>query len=181
MLTCATTSHSQVQLRPPPARLAIRALRGLHRLRRRQQTGRDAEPEQARRRLRVWLPRGQRFGGERAPGRGQQRIQAGDAQQEVRDSFPRPNDRRARETLDQIRRGTWGERMSGRVRGCSGYLADQTCRTNRGQYSDAVLNELESQNDAQVEGILGKVRVLKDVRDVPACCWCYCSHHCSLR
>lgn len=33
----------------------------------------------------------------------------------------------------------------------------------KGQYSDAVLNELESQNDAQVEGILGKVRTLKDV------------------
>lgn len=33
----------------------------------------------------------------------------------------------------------------------------------RGQYSDAVLNELESQNDAQVEGILGKVKILKDV------------------
>lgn len=35
---------------------------------------------------------------------------------------------------------------------------------NRGQYSDAVLNELESQNDQQVEGILGKVKLLKDVR-----------------
>lgn len=34
----------------------------------------------------------------------------------------------------------------------------------KGQYSDAVLNELESQNDAQVEGIMGKVRILKDVR-----------------
>ena len=34
---------------------------------------------------------------------------------------------------------------------------------NRGQYSDAVLNELESQNDGQVEGIMGKVRQLKDV------------------
>ncbi|KAL2107637.1 hypothetical protein VUR80DRAFT_4971 [Thermomyces stellatus] len=33
----------------------------------------------------------------------------------------------------------------------------------KGQYSDAVLNELESQNDQQVEGILGKVRVLKDM------------------
>ncbi|KAK1830771.1 hypothetical protein QBC39DRAFT_103338 [Podospora conica] len=33
----------------------------------------------------------------------------------------------------------------------------------RGQYSDAVLNELESQNDAQVDGILGKVRILKDM------------------
>ncbi|KAK6583746.1 hypothetical protein PZA11_003476 [Diplocarpon coronariae] len=32
-----------------------------------------------------------------------------------------------------------------------------------GQYSDAVLNELESQNDGQVEGILGKVRLLKDM------------------
>ncbi|KAK0706809.1 hypothetical protein B0T26DRAFT_743955 [Lasiosphaeria miniovina] len=34
---------------------------------------------------------------------------------------------------------------------------------SRGQYSDAVLNELESQNDHQVEGILGKVKVLKDM------------------
>lgn len=34
---------------------------------------------------------------------------------------------------------------------------------HRGQYSDAVLNELESQNDGQVEGIMGKVRQLKDV------------------
>ncbi|KAK4216238.1 hypothetical protein QBC37DRAFT_417190 [Rhypophila decipiens] len=33
----------------------------------------------------------------------------------------------------------------------------------KGQYSDAVLNELESQNDSQVEGILGKVKVLKDM------------------
>ncbi|TVY40579.1 Protein transport protein [Lachnellula occidentalis] len=37
------------------------------------------------------------------------------------------------------------------------YIAD------RGQYSDAVLNELESQNDGHVEGILGKVRQLKDM------------------
>ncbi|OTA57277.1 hypothetical protein K449DRAFT_355792 [Hypoxylon sp. EC38] len=34
---------------------------------------------------------------------------------------------------------------------------------HKGQYSDAVLNELESQNDQQVEGILGKVKVLKDM------------------
>ncbi|KAK3985586.1 hypothetical protein QBC44DRAFT_404291 [Cladorrhinum sp. PSN332] len=33
----------------------------------------------------------------------------------------------------------------------------------KGQYSDAVLNELESQNDEQVDGILGKVRILKDM------------------
>jgi hypothetical protein len=33
----------------------------------------------------------------------------------------------------------------------------------KGQYSDAVLNELESQNDSHVEGILGKVKILKDV------------------
>ncbi|KAK1597681.1 SNARE domain-containing protein [Colletotrichum navitas] len=33
----------------------------------------------------------------------------------------------------------------------------------RGQYSDAVLNELESQNDAQVEGIMGKVKILKSM------------------
>jgi len=34
---------------------------------------------------------------------------------------------------------------------------------SKGQYSDAVLSELESQNDQQVDGILGKVRVLKDM------------------
>ncbi|KAK4122904.1 v-SNARE [Parathielavia appendiculata] len=33
----------------------------------------------------------------------------------------------------------------------------------KGQYSDAVLNELESQNDQQVEGIMGKVKMLKDM------------------
>jgi len=33
----------------------------------------------------------------------------------------------------------------------------------RGQYSNAVLDELESQNDNQVEGIMGKVKMLKDV------------------
>ncbi|KAI1364209.1 hypothetical protein F5Y08DRAFT_217825 [Xylaria arbuscula] len=33
----------------------------------------------------------------------------------------------------------------------------------RGQYSDAVLSELESQNDQQVEGILGKVKILKEM------------------
>ncbi|KAJ4417317.1 protein transport protein bet1 [Gnomoniopsis sp. IMI 355080] len=33
----------------------------------------------------------------------------------------------------------------------------------KGQYSDATLNELESQNDGQVEGILGKVKILKDL------------------
>ncbi|KAF6822835.1 ER-golgi snare complex subunit [Colletotrichum musicola] len=34
---------------------------------------------------------------------------------------------------------------------------------SRGQYSDAVLNELESQNDEQVEGIMGKVKILKSM------------------
>ena len=33
----------------------------------------------------------------------------------------------------------------------------------KGQYSDAVLNQLESQNESQVEGIMGKVKVLKEV------------------
>ncbi|KAI0154378.1 hypothetical protein GGR57DRAFT_502584 [Xylariaceae sp. FL1272] len=32
---------------------------------------------------------------------------------------------------------------------------------SKGQYSDAVLSELESQNDAQVQGIMGKVQMLK--------------------
>lgn len=35
----------------------------------------------------------------------------------------------------------------------------------RGHYSDAVLSSLESQNDAEVEGISAKVKMLKDVRD----------------
>jgi hypothetical protein len=43
-------------------------------------------------------------------------------------------------------------------------LLTQACC--RGQYSDAVLNELESQNDGQVEGILGKVRQLKEVNSL---------------
>jgi hypothetical protein len=45
------------------------------------------------------------------------------------------------------------------------WLRALTCDlwAGRGQYSDAVLNELESQNDQQVDGILGKVRLLKDV------------------
>lgn len=34
---------------------------------------------------------------------------------------------------------------------------------SRGQFSDATLNELESQNDGEVSGILGKVRLLKDM------------------
>ncbi|GKZ36181.1 protein transport protein bet1 [Aspergillus brasiliensis] len=34
---------------------------------------------------------------------------------------------------------------------------------NRGHYSDAVLSHLESQNDAEVEGISAKVKMLKDL------------------
>ena len=34
----------------------------------------------------------------------------------------------------------------------------------RGQYSDAVLSELESQNDTHLEGMSAKVKMLKDVR-----------------
>jgi hypothetical protein len=34
----------------------------------------------------------------------------------------------------------------------------------RGHYSDAVLSSLESQNDAEVEGITSKVKMLKNVR-----------------
>lgn len=36
-------------------------------------------------------------------------------------------------------------------------------RCSRGHYSDAVLSSLESQNDAEVEGITAKVKMLKDV------------------
>ncbi|KAH0565622.1 hypothetical protein GP486_000980 [Trichoglossum hirsutum] len=33
----------------------------------------------------------------------------------------------------------------------------------RGQYSEAVLSELESQNDVQLEGMSAKVKMLKDI------------------
>lgn len=72
----------QVQLLPPPARLALRTVRGLHRLRRRQQEGRHAEPEPG-----VWLRLPRRGLAERqrdAPGRRQQQawLPARDTEQE---------------------------------------------------------------------------------------------------
>lgn len=39
-----------------------------------------------------------------------------------------------------------------------------TCVWDRGQYSDAVLSSLESQNDSEVEGISAKVKMLKNVQ-----------------
>lgn len=39
---------------------------------------------------------------------------------------------------------------------------------SRGHYSDAVLSSLESQNDAEVEGITAKVKMLKNVRALGA-------------
>ncbi|KAL0637638.1 protein transport protein bet1 [Maublancomyces gigas] len=36
---------------------------------------------------------------------------------------------------------------------------------SRGQYSASVLEELESQNDAQVEGLSAKVKMLKDITE----------------
>lgn len=50
-----------------------------------------------------------------------------------------------------------------RHKGKEGVNGSLTGSIYRGQYSDATLNELESQNDGQVEGILGKVKILKDV------------------
>lgn len=41
---------------------------------------------------------------------------------------------------------------------------------SRGQYSASVLEELESQNDAQVEGLSAKVKMLKDVCCVRSPC-----------
>ncbi|KAJ5427746.1 hypothetical protein N7491_008188, partial [Penicillium cf. griseofulvum] len=38
----------------------------------------------------------------------------------------------------------------------------------KGHYSDSVLSSLESQNDAEVEGISAKVKMLKDVRSLAA-------------
>lgn len=44
-------------------------------------------------------------------------------------------------------------------------LADGRGGGIRGQYSDAVLSELESQNDEELEGMGAKVKMLKDVSD----------------
>ena len=45
-----------------------------------------------------------------------------------------------------------------------GAVGFRTATPNKqGQYSDAVLSSLESQNDSQVEGIIGKVRQLKSM------------------
>ena len=43
------------------------------------------------------------------------------------------------------------------------WLANECVVCCRGQYSDAVLSSLESQNDSEVEGISAKVKMLKDV------------------
>lgn len=42
-------------------------------------------------------------------------------------------------------------------------MQGMTNALSRGQYSDAVLSELESQNDEQVEGMSARVKMLKDV------------------
>lgn len=114
-------SAQQVQLRPPPARLALRALRGLHGPRRRQQqAGCDAEPEQAGRRIRIWLPGCQRHGqrqrqrhGERAPGRGEPGVQAGDAQQEVSGSPTKHRTSNENTWYNGRRELGWGESPGG--------------------------------------------------------------------
>lgn len=36
----------------------------------------------------------------------------------------------------------------------------------RGQYADSVMDQLESQNDVQIEGLSAKVKMLKDVSDL---------------
>lgn len=58
----------------------------------------------------------------------------------------------------QIRSMLWREARSGEI--LSSSRSNGCCR---GHYSDAVLSSLESQNDAEVEGITAKVKMLKDV------------------
>ena len=52
--------------------------------------------------------------------------------------------------------------MGGRSSGDGGFRSATPNR--KGQYSDAVIDELESQNDEQVGEMSKKVRMLKDVR-----------------
>ena len=65
-------------------------------------------------------------------------------------------------------RGTRERARQENIMGFMGYLseADDLRKCYRGQYSDAVLSELENQNDKELEGISGKVKMLKDVRDL---------------
>lgn len=140
-----TAAAGQIRrIKPAPARLAQRALRGLHGARQRAAAAAAGHGEPQPRRLRLRLSRDQRHvfaGAGRARERG--RLPPGDAQQEVRACG------RAEDCLPACLPST-GD-------GAADYR-------NRGQYSDAVLNELESQNDQHVEGIMGKVKILKDVR-----------------
>jgi len=52
--------------------------------------------------------------------------------------------------------------VGGRSSGDGGFRSATPNR--KGQYSDAVIDELESQNDEQVGEMSKKVRMLKDVR-----------------
>ncbi|KAI9774890.1 MAG: protein transport protein bet1 [Geoglossum simile] len=54
--------------------------------------------------------------------------------------------------------------LNGNSGGAASYNAFRPATPNsRGQYSDAVLSELESQNDTQLEGMSAKVKMLKDI------------------
>ncbi|GAB0137742.1 hypothetical protein EsDP_00005996 [Epichloe bromicola] len=59
--------------------------------------------------------------------------------------------------------GSYAPNANGGGYGVERHAYRTAAPNKKGQYSDAVLNELESQNDAQVAGILGKVRTLKDM------------------
>lgn len=131
-------------LLPPPAGFPQRPVRGLQR---RRAEARQREPEPARRRLRLRICAVRLAGPGRRSRRRPRGLQVGDTQQEV------SHHGAAREAHDipcppSPRTSTSGNKPANSL---------------RGQYSDAVLNELESQNESQVEGILGKVRILKDV------------------
>ncbi|CRG83201.1 hypothetical protein PISL3812_00551 [Talaromyces islandicus] len=56
---------------------------------------------------------------------------------------------------------SYGSNNGGLAPGGAGYRA--ATPNSRGHYSDAVLSELESQNDNEVEGITAKVKALKEL------------------
>ncbi|KAL8837359.1 MAG: hypothetical protein Q9176_005777 [Flavoplaca citrina] len=59
--------------------------------------------------------------------------------------------------------GYTGGSGSGAMNGSAGGGYRPATPNSKGQYSDAVLSELENQNDAEVEGISAKVKMLKDI------------------
>ncbi|KAK9856999.1 hypothetical protein MYU51_021519 [Penicillium brevicompactum] len=77
--------------------------------------------------------------------------------------FPRQRDPRASSSLFDQYGGDSRQASRSPAQQSYGYGGYSSPGPNGGHYSDAVLSSLESQNDAEVEGISAKVKMLKDI------------------